>query len=178
MPLKPQDLLVSLHLALLPGDRGWTYAQLAAALEMSDSEANSAVRRSGEAGLLTPERGRGAKPRPVRGALLEFIEHGVRFAFYASPAEQTRGVPTAYSARPLNQLIESGSSSVVVWPDAKGKARGQALAPLYPTVPSVARRDWRLYEVLALVDAVRIGRARERKLACKELRNRLVDGDA
>lgn len=49
-----------------------------------------------------------------------------------------------------------------------------ALEPLHPNVPDVAMQDQDLYDLLALVDAVRTGRARERKLAREELRSRLL----
>jgi len=51
--------------------------------------------------------------------------------------------------------------------------RGVAFAPLYPSVPAAALEDARLYELLALVDAIRDGRARERNLAAKEIELRL-----
>jgi hypothetical protein len=41
-------------------------------------------------------------------------------------------------------------------------------------VPAAARRNSALYDLLALVDALRIGRARERNLAEKELTVRLT----
>ena len=47
------------------------------------------------------------------------------------------------------------------------------MEPLYPIVPSAARRDAGLYDLLALVDALRIGRARERAFAEKEITRRL-----
>ena len=48
-----------------------------------------------------------------------------------------------------------------------------ALEPLYKTAPAAALRDPTLYELLALVDAIRDGRARERKIAEQELISRL-----
>jgi hypothetical protein len=44
---------------------------------------------------------------------------------------------------------------------------------LYRTVPFAASRDRALYELLAIADALRDGRARERTIAEKELRERL-----
>ena len=41
-------------------------------------------------------------------------------------------------------------------------------------MPAAALQDSRLYEVLALVDAIRDGRARERNFATKELTSRLT----
>ncbi len=63
--------------------------------------------------------------------------------------------------------------SELVWPDVDGKVMGQSVAPLHATVPVVAKSHPKLYELLALVDAIRLGGARERELAAKELRNRL-----
>jgi len=177
MPLKPQDLVVCLKLALQGAPERWTYPELARSLSLSDSEANAAAHRASDAGLLTRARGRGAKPRPVRDALLEFVEHGARFAFFACPGEVVRGMPTAYSAPPLSAVVQTGSNETLVWPDALGESRGQTIVPLYPTVPAAARRDPALHEVLALVDAIRVGRARERVLAVRELKQRLAGVD-
>ncbi len=61
-----------------------------------------------------------------------------------------------------------------VWPDPQGTVQGAAVEPLYRSVPGAARRDPGLYDLLALVDALRIGRARERNLAEKEISQRLT----
>ncbi|HLY95055.1 MAG TPA: hypothetical protein VKP14_09435, partial [Gaiellaceae bacterium] len=84
----------------------------------------------------------------------------------------TRGLPTAHSAPPLRDQFAS-SEVPTVWPDPEGTVRGEELEPLYRCVPQAARADAKLYEYLALVDAIRAGRARERELAVKELRSRL-----
>jgi len=174
VPLKPQDLFASLQLTLPEFEAGdWTYAHLAGRLRVSDAEANAAVRRASAAGLLTAGNGRQSKPRPVRRALLEFIKHGVRYAFYPVVGETTRGMPTAHSAPPLVDKIASEGEPPLVWPDAKGATRGQGMQPLYPTVPDAVRDQPELHELLALVDAIRMGRARERALAIEELNARL-----
>jgi hypothetical protein len=54
-----------------------------------------------------------------------------------------------------------------------GETRGYALEPLHSSVPVAARLDPLLYELLALVDVLREGAARESKLAQKELHLRL-----
>jgi hypothetical protein len=41
--------------------------------------------------------------------------------------------------------------------------------PFYTTMPAAALRDPKLYELLAIVDAIRDGRARERRMAEHEL---------
>ena len=60
-----------------------------------------------------------------------------------------------------------------VWPWPNGDTRGVGLEPLYKSVPRAALRDPALYQLLALVDAIRDGRARERNLAERDLVDRL-----
>jgi hypothetical protein len=52
-----------------------------------------------------------------------------------------------------------------VWPFPEGKSRGQAIKPIYKSVPLAAQNDPALYTLLALADALRVGLARERKIA-------------
>jgi hypothetical protein len=129
---------------------------------MSPSEVHAAVGRAVASGLLHgPELGN----RPNLAAVEEFLLHGVKYAFPAERGEPARGVPTSYAAEPLRKLISHGDQPPLVWPHAAGTARGTALEPLYKAAPKAALRDPGLYEILALVDALRDGRARERKLA-------------
>ncbi len=174
MPLRPLDLLLTLELAS-DGDRDRTYAELAGSIGLSASEAHQAARRAVDAGLLRPGADRRSKPTANSRALLKFLEHGVRHAFFAVPGKVVRGMPTAHSAPPLNSLLQPDGELPFVWPDAEGTVRGQAIEPLYRTVPDVARRNPKLYELLALVDALRCGGARDRKLAMVELKNRIDD---
>jgi hypothetical protein len=90
-----------------------------------------------------------------------------------STGAPTRGVPTSYAALPLSKTIAEAGELPPVWPFADGKVRGYSFAPLHKNVPQAALADERLYELLALVDALRNGRARERNLASQELTRRL-----
>ncbi len=168
VPLKPQDVLVVLKLAAQP-EVGWSYPKLAAALAMSASEVHSSVRRAIRSGLLQDN----DRHTPNRKAILEFLVHGIKYAFPAERGRLTRGLPTAHAAPPLQAHFAASEEPPPVWPDPEGTVRGEELEPLYRSAPKAARADERLYELLALVDAVRGGRARERELAVKELRNRL-----
>jgi predicted nucleotidyltransferase len=170
MILKPQDVVVLLKLVVL-GPKPWTFQSLAMELSISQSEVHAAVRRAVAAQLMTDATT--ATGRPVRAALLEFLIHGVKYAYPPDRGHLTRGVPTGYAAPPLNQVIVGSSDPPPVWPYAEGTVRGVAFAPLYRTVPQAAMRDSRLYELLALVDGIRDGRARERDFAVKELESRL-----
>jgi hypothetical protein len=93
--------------------------------------------------------------------------------FPAQHGAMTRGVPTSYAAEPLKRYIKAGDEPLPVWPDSSGAVRGATLEPLYPSVPEAAQRDSYLHELLALVDAIRDGRVRERKIAERELLARL-----
>jgi hypothetical protein len=165
--LKSQDMVVLLK--LVGASAGWTFGSLAQALGMSASEVHAAVGRAKTCGLYN-EHARA----PHRKALLEFLVHGIRYVFPGERGGVTRGLPTAHAAPPLKALLQADGELPPVWPDPEGTVRGEALQPLYRSVPAAARRDPALYELLALVDAVRAGRPRERKLAVTELETRLA----
>jgi len=67
---------------------------------------------------------------------------------------------------------------VPVWPDSNGKIKGRAIEPLHAGAPLVARTDKELYAMLALVDVLRVGRAREREFAEAELQRRIAHVDS
>ena len=176
MELKPQDVLV-LFKQVAQGDRAWTYATLGEALQMSASQVHRSVKRCVAAGLAV-EKARG-EWQTVRRALLEFAVHGVRYAFPAVQGAPTRGLPTAFGVPPLSNEINSAPGQAPVWPHPKGTARGPALPPLGSTAADAALLDPALYTLLALQDALRMGRARERDLAEKHLQRLLLGtGDA
>jgi hypothetical protein len=172
MVLRPQDLLVVLKLAAA-ADRVVPTAVLAREVGMSASEAHQALKRAVRAQLLaesatreaTASRGRPVKRLLVnRRALVELVTHGIRYVFVAERGKLTRGMPTAHAASPLRELVaEAGPPPV--WPDAKGTVRGESFTPLYPSVSTAARTDAKLYQLLALLDAIRGGSARTRELA-------------
>lgn len=166
MGLLPQDVLVVLKLAL-EKDRP-SYARLAAELGLSASQAHQSVHRATGSGLLVP-----GTFRVDRRALEEFLVHGLKYVFPARRGPIARGIPTAHSAPPLDKIIVDDGTPLV-WPDSEGTVRGETLEPIYKTAPMAARRDPRLYACLALIDAVRAGSARERKLAADKLQELLA----
>lgn len=175
MELKPQDLLVLLKVAAHPPQR-WTYAALGEALSMSASEAHASVKRAVAAGLaVAPARGEWS---PVRASLLEFVRHGVRYVWPALPGPVKRGVPTAFGAEPLASQVVAAPGEAPVWAHPAGGAKGPTLSPLYRTAPQAALADPALHRLLALVDALRTGRARERTMAAKLLEIELMQFDS
>jgi len=168
MNLKPQDPFVLLKLIALE-EKALSYAALANSIFMSVSEVHASIKRSEHAGLV-----RSKDWHVYRKKLEDFIIHGVRYAYPATRGTITRGIPTAYAAYPLSKMITVSEDDIPpVWSDPEGSVRGYALSPLYKSVPKAVKQDEKLYGLLACVDAIRMGRARERAIAIREIENGL-----
>lgn len=166
--LKPQDIVVVLKVHNLQ-DLEWTYSELAHSLHMSSSEVHAALKRCDASGLYD------CSSRKVKKhCLLEFLIHGLKYVFPSQPGPLSRGIPTAHSAEPLKNLLNVNPSDVYVWSYPHGTVRGQSIIPLYRSVPAAVQHDPQLYELLSLVDAIRVGRMREQNLASQELEQRLT----
>lgn len=163
--MRPQDIVILLD--IITRQEEWTMKDISQGLNISGSEVSESLQRSYIAGLID-----GSKKNVMRNALMEFLKYGLRYVFPQTPGAITRGVPTAYSAPPLRDMIMSGDK--LVWPYPKGEERGQSVEPLYPSVVESALQNPKLYELLALVDALRVGRVRERELAAVELEKRVL----
>jgi DNA-binding MarR family transcriptional regulator len=164
--LKPQDVMILLKI-IAKGKDIWFHHTIAEELGISQSEVSQSLTRCCYAGLIDASR-----KKVNRLALMELLSHGISYVFPQHPGSIVRGMLTAHSAMPLNQIIKS--SEKYVWPHARGDERGQAVEPLYGTAVAAASKDVKLYELLALVDALRVGRAREKEIAKKELEKRIL----
>ena len=89
------------------------------------------------------------------------------------PGSMVRGIVTAHSAPPLNNEIMSDEQ--FVWPFGNGNTRGQAIEPLHTNTPEVCLKDEKYYELMALTDALRIGKVREQNIAFKLIKERITD---
>jgi hypothetical protein len=163
--MKPQDVVVLLKVIAVNNDN-WQQIPLAYSLKMSQSEVSQSVARSKFAGLLDD-----SGKKVMRQALYDFLQYGLAVVFPAKPGAVVRGIPTAHSSAPLNKEISSEED--YVWPFAKGNVRGHGITPLYATVPRAALDDEQLYALLALADALRVGKVREKNIAVQELKNRI-----
>lgn len=106
-------------------------------------------------------------------ALLKFLDGGVPYdTVPAAAAGDSRKVPTADAAG----VVGEGFSTTVpvVWPNVEGRVRGASVVPLYDGVAATAAPNAALYDPLALVDAVRLGRVRERTRAKQVLQERIA----
>lgn len=164
--LKPVDILVVLGL-LRQRDTSWTVRSLAADLHVPPAS----VQRSLERLASTPVF---AQRHLSIAACEELLTHALGYVAPVSLGIETRGTPTAWAAEPLvDRLVQDGS--VPVWPNPHGAVRGLALEPLHPAAIELARTDPDMYELLALVDGLRVGDARVRHLATAQLHDRIFD---
>lgn len=171
--LRPFDVAVALRLLLEPEDR---YEPLADALATSTSAVHRGVARLQSAGIL-----RAGSRTIARPALREFILHGVRYAFPPVRGHDVSGMPTAWShpsiAGLLTAEMQADGMRPHVWPDETGTVRGDMLVPLFPSSGKVSKQDPRLYELLAAVDAVRLGSPAVRRLVSDFLAERILWGE-
>ena len=169
MNLKPQDVLFLLKLLVFK-KKTWSFNKLAVELEMSPAEVHAAAKRALAAQLAVKKQGEFI----INSRNLEeFLFHGIQYVFVPERGGISRGMPTAHACQPLSDHFISNEELPPVWPDPEGEVRGESFSPLYRSVPMAAKKDNELYQVLALVDALRGGRAREKALAKKELKKYL-----
>ncbi|MEA3479707.1 MAG: hypothetical protein U9R60_16095 [Bacteroidota bacterium] len=163
--MRPQDIVILLKIATLK-DHHWLMKDIAYGLFISASEVSESINRSLVASLIASD-----KKTLMKEALLEFLQYGIKYTYPQRPGPITRGIATAFSTTPLSQMIDS--IEPVVWPYVEGDIRGQAIEPLHPSVPKACLHDPGLYELLALTDALRIGKVREQEYAINALRERI-----
>lgn len=162
--LKKQDIVLLAKLISLDGITT-TYAELGEALCISPSEIHASSARLSTVRLLSSER------TPIKQSAIEFLIHGFKYVF---PVEYRprliRGIPTAYAAPVAAGIFTEDAGPIPVWPSPKGSRRGQGIEPIYPSVVKVVENDSGLYAILALLDMIRMGRAREVSWAEQKLK--------
>ncbi len=166
--LKPSDLaLLLLIVAYEDEQEDWHQRRLATALQLSLGGINQALQRLARTQLYDAH-----FRRVQRAHLREALQTGLRFIYPTPPGEIAHGLPTAASASPLKEALGPGTQAYV-WPHEQGTLRGLAVVPLTPGVVHAAKNNPRFHEYMALVDALRVGRARERAKAQAILADRL-----
>ena len=163
--IRKQDILILLKVASL-NKADWYLKDIAYQLGISQSEASESVNRSSISGLMSAD-----KKRVMKNIFLEFLQYGLPYVFPIRPEGISIGIPTAHSAEPLKSIIQS--NEIFIWPWENGKIRGQSIEPLYHSVPKIAFEDKQMHELLALVDALRVGKTREKNYAIQELTKKI-----
>jgi hypothetical protein len=165
--IKPGDIYVLA--GLLAHEGAWTYRQLAADLHVPHAVVQRALTRAAEAGLYSESQRTVHRPH-----FEEFALHALRFVAPASLGPIVPGVPAAWAAPPMSELIRSsGDEPPPVWPAARGKVRGQAIEPLHSAAVEAAKKRPELSELLSLLDSLRAGDARVRGVAGDQFKKRL-----
>ncbi len=164
--MRPQDVVILLKILLLKG-QDWQYRDLAYALSISISEVSDSLKRSHIAGLVNE-----SKKKVFRQSLMEFIEYGLHYVFPQIPGTMVAGYPTAHSHPYFKKKFISHEQ--FVWPYIDGNVRGLAVEPLYKAAVEASQKDSDLYLMLASIDMIRLGRARERKAALLQLKKMIL----
>lgn len=147
---------------------GWMGKDLAAALFLSPAEISYSLQRSAQTNLLNSQK------QVMRKTFLEFLQYGLPYSFPAVRGPITFGLPTAYSSPAISsKLTINESDEKIVWSYPSGEVRGESISPLYPNVVKAALKDPELYELLALVDVMRVGRVREKNIAFSILMDKI-----
>jgi hypothetical protein len=164
--LNPVDVVVLSGLLATEARDAWTQLALAEAMTLSPATTFRSIHRLAGARLWDAD-----TRRVHRGGAQELLIHAVRWVFPADVGAVARGVPTAHAGPPLRDLF--ASDSPYVWPWEGGDATGPSVRPLHSCAASLPVRLPAAYELLTLVDALRVGRARERQAAATAIAARL-----
>jgi len=166
--MRPQDIVILLKI-IAKKDQPWQFKDLAQELHISPSEISESLHRSSIGGLIEAD----TRKKVYRQSLIEFLEHGLHYVFPALPGSMVNGIYTAHS-HPIMQKEFASDSLPYVWPEPRGAVRGLAIEPLYKEQVEAVRKDPILYEMLALLDVIRVGRVREVKFAIEELKRLIL----
>jgi DNA-binding MarR family transcriptional regulator len=148
---------------------GSTLRQLANILKVDHTLVHRALKRAETAGLYAS-----SSKRVHRANFEELLTHAARFIAPARLGGLTPGMPAAWATKPISTLVRQHTPEPPpVWPDAQGSVRGQALEPLHPAAIEASHESPELAELLAIIDSLRAGDVRIRKIAAEELRKTL-----
>jgi hypothetical protein len=169
--LKPQDIFAAAALTLC-GAKHPSHAELAVLLRVSPSTVYESLKRLKQARLTSSsEHG----PVIAKGRFFEFLVHAVPTLYFPQKTEVVRGIPTAMWAPQFKDKLGANKDIISVWPYTKGKEVGEGLTPIYPTVPLACSQNMELYQFMAAIEVLRIGKARERESATAYLQGFLND---
>jgi hypothetical protein len=155
--LKPQDIAILAKLLVMK-KQDWRQIDIALELGLSQGEIAKSLARLNKAKLVNSK-------RVNRTAALEFLVHAIKYMFPAEIGALSVGVPTGISSPMHKNMVVQREGDMYVWPSLKGTQRGQVVKPFYPQLAEAAKRDEDFYGIMSAIEILRLGRARERKLA-------------
>ena len=166
----PQDIVILLKMTT-NSKTTWYSTDLSQALKISVPEISKSLERCRKAKLLDK-----SNQKVNITALQNYLIHTIKFAYPIQPGEFSMGIPTAFSATPIKEQFYKGAKEFV-WASHRGSLKGQTVEPLYKTVPEIAKNEPELYELLVIVDTLRIGKEGEIEIAGKQLKIKFANYD-
>lgn len=158
----------------------YSLASVGERLELSKAEVHRSHNRLQEANLLkvTEERPFAAGPWLNLHNVAEWVLYGVR---YAHPAKNTGfgiGIPTGFNC-PLianSEMMPPDPANVLAGPSSFmiSECKGVIITPLDKRLSTGLQLSPQFYELIALVDAVRIGGPRELRYAREGLKDKFA----
>ncbi len=160
--MKPQDVLITLKIISFNSD-DWRIIDIAYNLHLSSSEVHDGINRLHQSEIMH------MRKHVVKSHFVEFLIHGIKYCFPAILGMKSRGILTTHSSEFFKKIISDKKMDNYVWPSENGNATGISVNPLYKSVPEFVQKDRFMYEYLSYIDAIRIGRKRERAYAEKQI---------
>lgn len=109
-------------------------------------------------------------------ALFDLIKYAVPYFFPVKQSGLNFGLATGFSAPILAKELTSGGTNPYVWASEYGTIYGQSIEPLYKTVPFASINDQFVYDSFSLIDAYRMGKAREKDIALRLIEEIIMGG--
>jgi hypothetical protein len=170
MELKSQDtLLILKYWSLKQSANESSVRSISEAIKISPGEVSKGAKRLMASHLAVERDG---KIYAESGALLEWLNYGVRYAMPLESIGYGRGMQTSWNCPILKSAI-SPPVPPLVWPVSGGDVDGALIKPIHASVPYAASRDELLYRAMSLVEAIRGGKPRELAIA-RDLLTKLI----
>ncbi|TCK62303.1 hypothetical protein [Seleniivibrio woodruffii] len=118
-----------------------------------------------------------ADDEPVYRNIEEFLVHGFPYVFPIEKGRVTRGFISGIDATTLKGDFVDNEYPIV-WAHPEGNVKGFSVPPLHKAIPEMIaqnRLEQKVYEMLALLDVLRVGQRREIEAAKKRLKELLND---
>ncbi len=109
-------------------------------------------------------------------ALFDLVKYAIPYYFAPKQLGLNYGLATGFSAPLLSKELTSAGTTPFVWPSEYGMSYGQAVEPIYKSVPFASSSDSFVYNCFALIDAYRMGKAREKEIAIGLLEQEIMGG--
>ena len=162
MSLKPQDtLLLIKYWSLNQKNQRLSVREIAESTSISPGEVSKSSKRLIASRLAVERSG---LVFAEKGAVVEWLNFGVRYMYPQVHTGYGRGLATSWSCPILHSEVVSPSPAIV-WPLPGGDVEGELVQPMHGSVPAAAREDELLYRAFSLIEVIRGGKPRELGIA-------------